>query len=87
MGSTTKVVMVIAVVLLVGAGVYALSDNDRDKSVGEAIEDAADDVGDAVDDAVDDVTDAAEEAGDKAEEAADEAQDEPEADEPEQPSA
>ncbi len=84
MGSMTKVVTAIAVVLLIGAGVYALSDDNKDKSIGETIEGAADDVGDALDDAVDDVKDAAEEASDEAKEAANEEEPEGSGDEPQE---
>ncbi|MGE0407632.1 MAG: hypothetical protein AB7P23_00055 [Amphiplicatus sp.] len=58
MSSTGKVLAAVAVVLLIGVGVYVVSERDDD-TVGEAIEDAADDVGDAIDDAADDVEDAA----------------------------
>lgn len=64
--------------LLAASLVLAFSgcDPDKDKPLGEKVEDAADKVGDAAEDAADEVEDAVEDAGEELKEAGEEVRDE-----------
>ena len=53
MGNTNRILVALAAVVVIIGGIYVIREANEPDTVGEAIEEAADDVGDAVEDATD----------------------------------